>query len=844
MDRELEEELRFHLESRVESLRACGLSGEDARQQALCEFGNLTLVTERGREMFGFPWWDGVWRDVRYGARSLLRTPALVIVASVSLALGVSVNLVVYALLQAFFLNDITAKESGRLAKVRHPFSYPNYTDISEAGIFAETAAYAGTEIHCRTGSESRQVFAQIVTSNFFEVLGVEAWMGRAFRESDKTSDLVVASYSFWERVLDADPGVIGRAAVLNGRPFTIVGVLPKGYRSVIGHGVSPRLWVVASPFFRPNLYERGNASFSLLGRLREGWTRDQTATALNSMNTRLEKMYPEDNVNLGRPRAVVGMSTWQEFEMDGEARTVALFSGLLAVVAGLVLLIACANVAGLLLARGAVRSRELAIRLAIGASRTRLLRQLTIENLMLAVAGVALGYILHRALTMVLERIELPIHAPLEFDFSPERSMLWLALALVVMVTVAAGLLPALSGVRGAGSEMMRRGEGSPGHGRVRSLLVAGQVAASVLLLVTAVLFLRSLSQLMATDPGFEVDRTLMVRATGPNLRQRRLEMRERMAALPGVEAVSCASIMPLQFEYWSPRLRREDRPEREVFQANAQPVCADYLNTMRIRLLRGRDLNDADFREGAPRVTVISDSLARRYFPDEDPIGKRVLMLHTNRREMPAYEVVGISADAKFEFLGERARPVFYFPEWSMRFVVRTAGPPERVVPVIREAAGALDPLGAVEFRTMTAHVAASWWPTSFAATLLGLMGGMGLALAMVGLFGALSFSVARRTREIGIRMAVGATQGEIVRTFVESGLRIVGAGGLAGLLAAAALTRLLSAFLAEGVATLDPLSYAVVVLLLSMVATIAVARPALRASRVDPAESLRHD
>jgi putative ABC transport system permease protein len=315
-------------------------------------------------------------------------------------------------------------------------------------------------------------------------------------------------------------------------------------------------------------------------------------------------------------------------------------------------------------------------------------------------------------------------------------------------------------------------------------------------------------------------------------------------MAALPGVEAVSCASIMPLQFEYRSPRLRREDRPEREIFQANARPVCADYLRTMRIRLLRGRDLNDADFHEGARRVTVISDSLARRYFPNEDPIGKRILMLRNDREAPLAYGIVGISADAKFEFLGERARPLFYFPEWSMRFVARTTGPPERSIPLIRGAIGRLDPLAGIEFRTMTAHIAASWWPTSFAATLLGLMGGMGLALAMVGLFGALSFAVARRTREIGIRMAVGATRGEIVRTFVESGLRVVGAGGLAGLLAAAALTRLLSAFLAEGMDPLDPLSYAGVAILLSAVAAMAVARPALRASNVDPAESLRHD
>jgi putative ABC transport system permease protein len=811
---------------------------------------------------------ETLWQDIRYGFRMLLKKPGFTAVAILALALGVGANTAIFSVVNGVLLRPLPFKDSDRLVRLGEwskqvptmSISYPNFKDWREQNHVFEGIAATQFDSYNLTGAdEPERLLGRNVSWNFFDVLGVTPAVGRSFREEEDHAGaprVCVISNSLWQRRFSSDQKIVGKAVTLNGEPYTVVGVLPAGYRfgtqtdvfAPIGLGeASERM---APRDNHPGIYA--------VARMKPGVTFEQAEAEMKSIAARLAAAYPKTNTGNG-----VTITPLREYFV-GDIRTSLLV--LLGAV-GLVLLIACANVANLLLARAASRYREIAVRTALGASRFRIIRQLLTESLILGVISGTVGLLLAMWGVDVLRRASLDI-IPTTADISLDRNVLFFTLGISLLTGVLFGLAPALQASKPELNEALkeggRSGAESPARNRVRSLLVVAEVALSLMLLVGAGLLVRSFVQLLRTDPGFEPRNLLTFSLSyrvgkdeGRKAANFFKAVEERIRALPGVEAVAVSNGVPM-LGASETMVQIEGRPSAEpgkqLFTVAYYPT-KDFLKAMGIRLVRGRFFDEHDTQD-SPLVAVIDEEFARLYFPGEDPVGK--FFEGSPEMNIPHTEIVGVVAHVKnygldtpgpvqAELYRSREQvPDRFQPLLADRvsLVVRTSGDPAAMAPAVRRAVQEIDPNQPVfNVNTMEQVLSDSVASQRLSMLLLSIFAAVAMTLAAVGIYGVMSYAVAQRTHEFGIRMALGAEGRDVLRMVVRQGMLLALAGVGAGLLGALALTRVMSSLL-YGVSATDPLTFAGVPLVLACVALAACLIPARRATKVDPMVALRYE
>ncbi|HEY3027291.1 MAG TPA: ABC transporter permease [Pyrinomonadaceae bacterium] len=812
-------------------------------------------------------------QDLRFGLRMLWKTPGFTLVALVSLALGIGLNAAIFSVVNVLLVRPVPmVKEPGRVVWLRAPISYPDYVDYTEqTQSFEGMAAATGTsEFSLARGGESQLIKGEYVTENYFDVLKVGSLKGRMFDKADGQTPTAVAVISehLWRTRFDSDSAIVGRQISLNGLGFTVIGVAPKNF---IGTevGLDRELWVPLSmqPVLNPpeasrqadpvsnRFRERDSHWLAVFARLKPGVSREQAGAELINVARHVAETY-RGKVTAETQRSVqlLTMSGGMDPRDQEEALPLA---ALVMVVVALVLLIACANIASLLLARAAGRRRETAIRQALGATRPRLLRQWLTESILLGVAGGAVGLLLalwaNQLLISYLQTTPLA-----SLDLGLDWRVLAFTLGVSVITGIGFGLAPALQASRldivmALKSEDAQRA--GPHRSRLRAAFVTAQVALSVVLLIGAGLFIRSLQSANAIDPGFRVERALMVPINLGLLRYKETEgetfyrnLLARVEAQPGVERASLVRFAQLGFSFAQFQVFAEGRGDRktdEGISTGFNVVGPNYFKTMETPLLRGRDFTEAD-RKGAPGVVVLNETLAATLWPGEDALGKR---LSVSGPEGPFLEVVGVARDGKYRSLGENPHSYIYQPllqsyDPKMTLVVRTRGEPQSVAAAVREQIRELDAnLPIADVKTLRDQLNLSLFPSRLAAWILGGFGALALLLAAIGIYGVVSYSVAQRTREIGVRMALGAKEKDVLRLVLGQGLFVIAVGLALGLLLAMASTRVIVSFL-YGVGAADPLTFAGVPLLLGFVAVVASYIPARRATKIDPLVALRYE
>jgi predicted permease len=852
-DRELEEEISLHIEMRTEELEQRGMAHQDAVARARREFGSPLRVTEDARAVWRFRWVEELASDLRYATRALARNPGFAAAGILSLALGIGANTTIFGLTTEFLFSEPSCRAPASLAAMRiggnshAPMTH--YRFLRDAQVFEGLAgSNEEAESNWRSGDETYRLHTMRVTDNFFAVVGVPVAIGRPIEPGDR--DVVVLSDRFWKGHLAADPEVIGRTLIIDGRPYTVSGVLPRDHRTVLGFGFSPDLYLPAT---------RESDVVALIGRLPEGMSFEAAYGRLIAACQELDKAYPPgwspkaswtNNVDLV---PVAGTARLSYLSM---VPFVAFFA-MLMIVVGLVLLIACANVSSLLLARASSRQQELAIRLALGAGRGRIVRQLLAESLLLAVLGTGAGLLLNLWLAGLMNRVALPLPIPVRLLIQPDARLLLYSVAVALVSAFASGLLPALKATRGPAAAGLKRTERQvEGRWSLRGALIVAQLAVSVVLLTMGVLFVRNLAKSMTMSPGFDVDHTVWASVRLVPERYPRAEQVETLTtsalaelqALPGAESVSIARVIPLNGN----SIRGDeilpdssDQPVRVHFHNN--DVGPGYFRTMGIPILAGREFLASE-RMGSPEVAIVNENLARRLFGDRNPVGRT--FRYASPTPTAPVTVVGIAANSKYFTLGEEMPMAMYTPyaqgavgHLGPQLLVRTAQP-ESLVRDIAQRLGPLDPSAAIEVKPMRNGLGFALLPSRVGAALLGAAALLGLALASIGLYGVLAYSVTRRTREIGLRMALGADGRAVLQMVLRESALLVGLGLAIGLAVAAFATRPLAMFLVTELSTTDPLTYFGVVSALSAVAVGATLGPARRAIRVDPMAALRCD
>ncbi|MBV9924263.1 MAG: ABC transporter permease [Acidobacteria bacterium] len=811
-------------------------------------------------------------QDLRFGVRRLLKSPGFTLVAVASLALGIGANTAIFSLVNTVLLRPLPVARPERLVSVSVlgkddsmlAFSYPSYKDYRDrsgdvlAGLFAERLA----PMSLSRGGSNERVWGYLVSGNYFEVLGVAAARGRTFTpEEDRaalSSPVAVLSHACWQRRFGADPAVVGRDVMLNGHTFRVVGVMPEGFAGT-EIVYTPEVWVpmTMQAWIEPGnewLERRQTQNIFAVGRLKDGVSAGQAEASLNRLAEQVGREYPDTNE--GQKIVLVPPG----FIIPQLRGAVVGFAAVLMGVVGLVLLIACTNLASLLLARASSRRKEIALCVALGASRWRLVRQLLTESLLLALAGGAAGLLLAVWILSLVAAYRPPMDIPVWIEAAVDWRVMLFTLCASLLTTLLFGLAPALQATRTDLVPALKDAGGRAGRSRLRGALVVGQVTLSLVLLVAAGLTMRALARLQTTSPGFEVENGLVAsydlglqgydEARGRDFERRLVE---RVRQIPGVRAASLTDLFPLSLNYSSNDVYVEGRPGARganVPIAMVASVEQGYFDAMGIPVVAGRPFGERDTKE-SPRVVVVNETFARRFFPGADPareaVGKRI---SSSGDGGPWAEIVGVAKDGKYWTIGEAPQMFVYSPLTQSyastgTLVVRTSGgDPRALVPALNAEVRALDPsLPLFDVKTVEEHMGVSLFPARVAAALLGSFGLLALLLAGVGVYGVVSYAAARRTREIGIRMALGARPRDVLRLVAGGGMLLVASGIGLGLAGAFALTRFMEGLL-YGVSATDPTTFALVVFVLLFVALLACLVPARRATKVDPMIALRYE
>jgi putative ABC transport system permease protein len=793
-------------------------------------------------------------RDLRLAIRSLTKAPGFALAAILTLALGVGATSAIFSVVNGVVLRPMPYPDPESLVMVweitpqsgQFSVAPANFFDWRrQATTFEGLAALGNSDVTLQGPNGPEQVPAAFVSPEFFKVMGVHPAMGRGFTREEETpgrDGVIVLSHGAWQRRFGADLRVLGRTVSMNGGQSTIVGIMPAGF----AFPSTAELWF---PFAMDTAKApRGGHYLGVIGRIKPGVAHERAEAEMKAIAERLALQYPEQNA--GESAMVVPLHE----QVVGRVRPALLT--LLAAVA-MTVLIACANVANLLLVRASVRRKELAIRAALGASRGRLVRQMLIESLVLAMAGGIIGIGLAQLAIRPL-RVLSAGTLPRLAEISIDASVLGFAFGVSLLTGIVFGLAPSWQAASAALVDVLKDGSrgSSSSIGRwMRTGLLIAEVALSMVLLVGAALLLRSFANVTGIDPGFRPDGVLTFRVSLPNAAYPESHHRmtfydaltTRLEALPGVRGAGLVQTLPLKGDYLlgfelqgKPQVRREDRPA-----ANYRSISGRYFETLGIPLMRGRAFTDRD-KDGAPLVAIVDEAFARRYFPGEDPIGRGI---DIGNGSDGFAEIVGVVGNVRYDGLVTTATPVMYAPLaqdgfGSMWVVARTTGDPGGLMADARQVVRSLDPaLPAYSLKTLEDVISESIAPRRFPMLLLGLFAAIALGLAAVGLYGVVAYSVSLRTQEIGIRMAIGAGRGDVLRMIVASGMRVALVGVAAGIAGALALSRLLRTML-FGVTAVDPASYATTALMLLAVAALACYIPARRAMRLDPLSALRQE
>jgi predicted permease len=821
------------------------------------------------------------WQDVRFALRILIKNPGFSAIAILSLALGIGANTTIFTVVNAILLNPLPVKQISRVVQVdtvdtktrvtaanvtKLGMSYPNFQDYARTSkLFSGLSCIVGPlPLTWSGGAEPKQIFGQMVSANYFEVLGLRPVAGRFFVPEEDTkpggNNVVVLSYSLWVNKFGSDPHVVNKTLTLNATSYSVIGVAPRGFKGAFTFGNAEQVWLpvsmypqVLAGFFKDNFNDRRFLITAVIGRMKDGVSLNEAEASLKTIASNLEREFPQDNASRSvaltpLADAAVGVNTREQFVLAG---------GLMMAIVGLVLLIACANLANLLLAQSASRQKEIGLRAALGASQIRMARQLLTESMVLAMLSGVVGLAIAYAGRAVLWSFRPPFILDGDIDLSFDSHVLFFTLSVAVLTAVVIGLAPAVKVARPNLIEALKVGGrgGTVGWTRspFRSLLVITEIALALVALVGAGLFVRSMQSAQRIDPGFE-SKKLFVFAFdlgALHYEEGRAEQYfraaiDRASSVPGVDSATIASNLPL-----GGGLGRTVFPEGQdeasgyrgtLTQLN--DVAPNFFQTLRIPLVGGREFTDAD-RKDTRQVAIINEAMVNQFWPNQNAVGKRFHFFG----ETQLREVVGVVRNTVVNNIGEEAQPLAYLPLTqdfapAVTMQVRTSGRPESIIAAVRGQVQSLDTnLALTNLNTIEELIDQGLWAPRVGAALLAVFGALALLLAIIGVYGVLSYSVSQQTREIGIRMAMGARTGSVLSLVIGQGMRLALVGLMLGLLIAFATMRVLSSLL-FGVSAHDPVTFAGVSLILATAAILGCYIPARRAARVNPITALRYE
>jgi putative ABC transport system permease protein len=868
LDRDLSEEIRQHLEERAEELTQNGMSGEDARLAARREFGNVAKLQEDSREVWRWNLIENFFTDLRYAFRQLRKSPAFTAAAVLTLALGIGANTAVFSVVNAVILRPLPYPESGRLVSVQsidirgtpHPavLSYPNFFDFRKYNhVFENIVSYHDSDFALSGGGTAVHLTGEVVSADLFKALKVQPALGRGFVTQDEKAGqrVVVLSHALWKERFSGDASLIGRSIILDTEPYTVIGVMPPGFIFPAGNP-KVQLWTTLARdagdgTASPMTEQRGARFLNAIARLKPGVAIETAHAELDTLAAMLARQYPDDNKNV--PSTIVMPELDQ---LSGDARRPLLI--LLGAV-GLVLLIACVNIANLLLARTAEREREFAVRAAIGASRRTIVRQLLTESLALAMLGCLAG------LLTALACVDLLL--PFAGDSIPrlrqatlDPKVLSFSVLLALLTAVVFSFAPALRLSRAELVGPLKEGQrGSTlGRDRLRSGLVIAQITLGLVLLSAAALLVASFLHLLRRDPGFRPEQVLSFSMSVPDVRypddkQVALMDRlfERLRSLPGATTVAAGVPLPLSGSQMTVSFNIEERPA-PVFnrpRSDIAIVTPGYFRTLGIPLLEGRTFTERDDAK-ANQVVIVNRAFADKFFPGENVVGKRIQPGASNRSgETPMREIVGVVGNARQSPLGSGPEPIYYFPYRQLVWfvppvVIRTSLPAVTMESAVRSAVASIDPeIPIHDLATMEDILSEGVARPRFQMLLLASFAAIALLLTLVGLYGVLAYSVLKRSREIGVRVALGASRAKVLGMILKQAAFLVGAGVALGLVGAIAAGQVLGSML-FGVNPRNPLLLAIACGAITLTAASAAYLPARRAASIDPMQALRNE